>query len=109
MGERAVSNQPATKKDISQMKKLTREAPEAGAIGLSIGRSDFHKSSKGEWTPGSEAGKSELVGIASAFKGLKHGVLQAVNGFDMLRPEDNFDKEFDLMEDFFMTASSHKG
>jgi len=109
MGERAVSNQPATTKDISQMKELTREALEAGAIGFSIGRSDFHKSSEGEWTPGSEAGKSELVGIASAFKGLKHGVLQAVNDFDMLRPEDNFDKEFDLMEDFFMAASSHKG
>ena len=90
------------------MKELTREALEAGAIGFSIGRSDFHKSSKGEWTPGSEAGKSELVGIASAFKGLKHGVLQAVNDFDMLRPEDNFDKEFDLMEDFFMAASAAK-
>ena len=83
MGERAVSNEPATKIDISQMKQLTRDALEAGAIGFSIGRSDFHKSSKGEWTPGSEAGKSELIGIASAFRGLKHGVLQAVNDFDM--------------------------
>jgi len=109
MGERAVSNEPATKIDISQMKQLTRDALEAGAIGFSIGRSDFHKSSKGEWTPGSEAGKSELIGIASAFKGLKHGVLQAVNDFDMLRPEDNFDKEFDLMKDFFMAAPNHKG
>lgn len=109
MGERAVSNEPATKIDISQMKQLTRDALEAGAIGFSIGRSDFHKSSKGEWTPGSEAGKSELIGIASAFRGLKHGVLQAVNDFDMLRPEDNFDKEFDLMKDFFMAAPNHKG
>ena len=109
MGERAVSNEPATKIDISQMKQLTRDALEAGAIGFSIGRSDFHKSSKGEWTPGSEAGKSELIGIASAFRGLKHGVLQAVNDFDMLRPGDNFDKEFDLMKDFFMAAPNHKG
>ena len=73
MGDRAVFNQPANDRDISQMQELTREALKAGALGFSIGRSDFHKSSDGAWTPGSEAGKDELVGIAGAFKDVDHG------------------------------------
>lgn len=112
MGERAVYNQAATQDDIAQMRALTREALEAGAMGFSIGRSDFHKSSNGDWTPGSEAGKDELVGIAQAFNGLGHGVLQVVNDFDMLREGESFETEFDLMEAFFRAGQNgglHKG
>ena len=60
MGDRAVFNQPANADDITKMENLVREAMDAGAIGLSTGRSDFHKSSDGGWTPASEAGKDEL-------------------------------------------------
>ncbi|WP_371397614.1 amidohydrolase family protein [Fretibacter rubidus] len=109
MGDRAVHDQPANDDDITAMKKLTREALNAGALGFSLGRSDFHKSSDGEWTPGSEAGKDELVGIASAFEGLGHGVLQAVNDFDMLRPGETFETEFDLMEAFFRAGGGRPG
>jgi len=109
MGERAVYNEPANEADIAKMRKLTREALEAGALGFSIGRSDFHKSSDGDWTPGSEAGKDELVGIAEAFQGLDHGVLQVVNDFDMLRPGESFETEFDLMEAFYRAGHGHKG
>ena len=109
MGDRAVFNEPANDSDIAKMRELTREALEAGALGFSIGRSDFHKSSDGAWTPGSEAGKDELVGIAQAFKGLDHGVLQVVNDFDMLRPGESFETEFDLMEAFYRAGHGHKG
>jgi len=109
MGDRAVFNQPANDDDIAEMRKLTREALEAGAIGFAIGRSDFHKSSDGDWTPGSEAGKDELVGIASAFEGLNHGVLQVVNDFDMLREGETFETEFDLMEAFFRAGHGRPG
>ena len=109
MGDRAVYNQPANEGDIAQMRALTREAIKAGAVGFSLGRSDFHKSSDGEWTPGSEAGKDELVGIANAFKGLDHGVLQVVNDFDMLRPGESFETEFDLMEAFFRAGHGRPG
>jgi len=109
MGDRAVFNEPANDSDIAKMRELTREALEAGALGFSIGRSDFHKSSDGEWTPGSEAGKDELVGIAQAFEGLDHGVLQVVNDFDMLRPGESFETEFDLMEAFYRAGHGHKG
>lgn len=98
MGDRAVCNEQATETDIAAMRKLTREALEAGAIGFSTGRSDIHRSADGEWTPSSEATAEELAGIANAFKGLSHGVLQAVNDFDLEREGDAFDKEFDILE-----------
>ena len=109
MGDRAVFNHPANAHDIAQMKATLREALDAGAIGFSTGRSDFHKSADGDWTPASEAGVDELVGLASAFDGLSHGVLQAVNDFDMLREGETFDTEFDLMEAFFRAGGNHKG
>ncbi|MGB0907734.1 MAG: N-acyl-D-amino-acid deacylase family protein [Maricaulaceae bacterium] len=101
MGDRAVFDEPANDTDIAAMKSIVREALEAGAVGFSTGRSDVHKTSDGDWTPSSEASTAELVGIASAFQGLGHGVLQAVNDFDMVREEDNFDKEFAIMAEFF--------
>ncbi|WOJ96577.1 amidohydrolase family protein [Congregibacter brevis] len=98
MGDRAVCNEPATETDIAAMRKITREALEAGAIGFSTGRSDVHRSADGDWTPSSEATTEELAGIASAFVGLSHGTLQAVNDFDLEREGDAFDKEFDILE-----------
>ncbi len=101
MGERAMFNEVATEDDIEAMKELVREALDAGAIGLSIGRSDAHKTADGDWTPSSEAEEAELVGLASVLAEKDKGVLQVVNDFDMMRPGHTFDKEFDLMEAFF--------
>lgn len=98
MGDRAVCNEQASETDIVAMRNITREALEAGAIGFSTGRSDIHRSADGQWTPSSEATAEELAGIASAFSGLSHGVLQAVNDFDLEREGDAFDKEFDILE-----------
>jgi len=98
MGDRAVCNEQATETDIATMRRLAREALEAGAIGFSTGRSDIHRSADGDWTPSSEATAEELAGIASAFEGLDHGVLQAVNDFDLEREGDAFDREFDILE-----------
>ena len=100
MGERAVFNEKATPQDITEMQRLTREALEAGAIGFSTGRSDVHRSADGEWTPASEATTEELSGIARAFDGVGHGVLQAVNDFNLERDGDMFDEEFDIIESF---------
>lgn len=108
MGDRAVFDQQATDTDIKEMRKLTREALEAGAVGFSTGRSDAHRTSDGDWTPTSEAHPSELAGIASAFNGLNYGVLHAVNDFDQERPGDQFDQEFDILETYFRAAPGHK-
>ncbi|MEO0367800.1 MAG: amidohydrolase family protein [Pseudomonadota bacterium] len=109
MGDRAVFDEPANDDDIKAMQDIVREAMQAGAVGFSTGRSDVHKTSDGEWTPASEASKEELVGIATAFQGLDYGVLQAVNDFDMVRPQDNFDKEFELMEAYFKASGGRPG
>lgn len=98
MGERAVHSEAATEDDIAKMRALTREAMEAGAVGFTTGRTDVHKTAKGDWTPSSEATVKELTGIASALQGLGHGVLQAVSDFDLEREGDSFDEEFDVIE-----------
>ncbi len=105
MGERAVFDEQANADDITRMQQLTREALEAGAIGFSTGRSDVHRSADGAWTPASEATAEELQGIAKAFDGLDHGVLQAVNDFNLERDGDQFDEEFDLLENFARAAN----
>ena len=98
MGERAFTQQVADANDIAAMRALVREALDAGAAGWSSGRSDNHRTSEGKETPASEATAAELTGIASAFRGLGHGVIQMVSDFDVLKGPERFDAEFDLVE-----------
>jgi N-acyl-D-aspartate/D-glutamate deacylase len=98
MGERAVAQQAATPEDIAAMRAIVREALRCGAAGFSTGRTDNHRTAAGQETPASEAGAAELCGIAAAFEGLDHGVVQVVSDFDLLRGPQNFDREFDLVE-----------
>lgn len=104
MGDRGAAQEPATPEDVATMRDLCREALEAGAIGFSTGRTDNHRTVEGKWTPSSESTASELAGIASAFDGLGHGVIQAVSDFDMLRDANRFEPEFDILES--MAAAS---
>jgi len=105
MGDRGAAQEPATGNDIAAMRDLCREALEAGAIGFSTGRTDNHRTSEGKWTPSSESATAELQGLASAFDGLGHGVIQAVSDFDMLRDPGRFDEEFDVLES--MATATH--
>ena len=98
MGERAFTQPAAGAQDIAAMRALVREALAAGAVGWSTGRSDNHRTSEGKETPASEATAAELCGIASAFEGLSHGVIQMVSDFDVLKGPQRFDAEFDLVE-----------
>jgi N-acyl-D-aspartate/D-glutamate deacylase len=107
MGERAIAEEPATEADIAAMREATRDALLAGAVGFSTGRTDNHRTSRGKPTPASEASARELVGIAGAFAGLSHGVLQAVSDFDMMAGEDRFDAEFDVLERMVEAADGH--
>ncbi|MHA6289570.1 N-acyl-D-amino-acid deacylase family protein [Maricaulis sp. CAU 1757] len=99
MGDRAVHSEPANDHDIAEMRRLTREALEAGAVGFATGRSDVHKTADGDWTPSSEATRAELTGIAGAFDGLAHGVVQAVSDFNLERGEQDFDEEWSIIAD----------
>jgi N-acyl-D-aspartate/D-glutamate deacylase len=107
MGERALADQAATDAEIDQMRALTRRALQAGAVGFSTGRSDNHRTARGQATPASEADARELCGIAGAFAGLGHGVLQAVSDFDCLVTDANFHAEFDIIEAMAAAADGH--
>jgi len=98
MGERAVAQQVATADDIAAMSSLLHEALQAGAAGFSTGRSDNHRTSEGKETPAAEATAAELVGLAGAFDGIAHGVLQVVSDFNLLQGPQGFDAEFELVE-----------
>lgn len=104
MGERAVADEPATPEDIAAMRRLVRESMDAGAVGFSTGRSDNHRSARGLPTPASEAAGAELAGIAEAFVGLDHGVLQAVSDYDMMQGDEHFHGEFDVLEQMVAAA-----
>lgn len=104
MGERAAADEDATEEDIAEMRRLVREALEAGAVGFSTGRSDNHRSSLGEATPASEASTQELAGIAEAFVGLDHGVLQFVNDFNILQGDEHFPREMDVVMQMLRAA-----
>ena len=98
MGERARAHELATAEDIAAMQALLREALEAGAVGWSTGRSDNHRTSRGHDTPAANAHADELAGLAGAFQGLSHGVIQVVSDFNLLQGPATFDAEFDLVE-----------
>lgn len=107
MGERGLAGEPATEDDIAAMRALLRAALEAGAVGFSTGRTDNHRSATGAATPAAEANVRELVGLAGAFAGLRHGVLQAVSDFDMAAGPERFDAEFDVIEAMARAADGH--
>lgn len=104
MGDRALAQQAATADDIQAMRAVVREALQAGAVGFSTGRTDNHRTARGQETPAAEASMDELTGIARAFEGLGHGVLQVVSDFDLMRGPQRFDTEFDLVEAMARTS-----
>ena len=104
MGERAFGQPVASADDIAAMRALVREALLAGALGVSTGRTDNHRTAEGRETPAAEAGAAELTGIASAFGGLGRGVIQLVSDFDVLKGPERFDAEFDLVEQIARAA-----
>lgn len=107
MGERAFAGSAANEDDIEKMRALVREGLAAGAAGFSTGRTDNHRSVDGSATPSAEATVRELGGIAKAFAGLGHGVLQAVSDFDMEKSAARFDEEFDVLEKMAEAAGGH--
>lgn len=104
MGERGLAREVPTDDDVQRMRAIVREALLAGAVGFSTGRSDNHKSARGEDTPAAEADARELCGIAQAFRDVGRGVVQAVSDFDMTLGPERFDAEYTLLEQMAKAA-----
>ena len=78
MGERAMRHEAASEADIAEMKRLLREALDAGAVGFSAARILEHKSASGEHVPGTFAEERELTGLAETLAESRSGVFQFV-------------------------------
>lgn len=95
MGERAINREEANLQDLAQMKRLTSEALDAGAMGLGTSRMSFHRTSKGELIPSLGAAEEELHVIAEAMTEADKGILQFVS---VMSP-DLVEEEFGLMRE----------
>ena len=77
MGDRCYDD--ATEQDMAEMRSITREALEAGALGFSTSRIYLHVDKHGNLVPGTRAAGEEIKMIGSAFEGLDHGTIEFVS------------------------------
>lgn len=78
MGQRALDLEPANADDRAIMRRLAKEAVEAGAIGFSTSRSISHQAVDGSLIPSFAAEEDELREIALGLADAGRGVLQAI-------------------------------
>lgn len=79
MGERGARNEEATAEDLAAMTSLTRQAMDAGALGLSTSRTAFHRSrSADEPMPGTYASAEEIAALVEAVAASGRGVIEMI-------------------------------
>ena len=90
MGDRGPAHEVATPEEIADMKRVVREAIDAGALGFSTSRTEKHRDVDGKVTPSITAHADELTGIATALRESGKGVLQGISDFY------DFEEEFSM-------------
>jgi N-acyl-D-aspartate/D-glutamate deacylase len=78
MGERSLTEEPATDGDIETMAKVLDEAISSGALGFSTSRSFLHTVPDGTPLPGTFALPAELAGLADVLRARDAGVIEVV-------------------------------
>ena len=76
MGKRGAAKEPATPEDMDRMRLLTKEAIDAGAIGVASSRMMYHRTKAGEQIPSFQAADAELDSIAQGMADAGNGVIQ---------------------------------
>jgi N-acyl-D-amino-acid deacylase len=76
MGDRAL--EAPTADDIEAMQRAVADGLDAGALGLSFGRTAGHRSATGEYVPGTFSEEDELAALMAAMAKSGTGVLQVV-------------------------------
>ena len=76
MGTRGANLEPPTDADLAEMRRLTREAIEAGALGVSSSRNLFHRFRSGAHAPSVKTELDELLALAGGLKDAGAGVFQ---------------------------------
>lgn len=76
MGDAGSENDDATPEQIEEMKQLTIEGLQAGALGFSTSRTPLHRSASGNLVAGTFAQVDELKAFGQALKEAGHGVYE---------------------------------
>lgn len=99
MGARGAAREPPTKADLQEMRRLTTEAVQAGALGVSTSRNMLHRSRSGALAPSLHSEQAELEALALGLRDAGAGVFQII-------PEVFGDAraEFQLMRSLAQTA-----
>jgi N-acyl-D-aspartate/D-glutamate deacylase len=77
MGERGI-DQPATDADLSVMRRLVKEAIDAGAFGVTTSRTLAHRFRDGRPAPSVHTPEDELLALADGLRDAGKGVFQVV-------------------------------
>ena len=78
MGERGANLEPPTPEDLAEMRRLTREAIEAGAVGVSTSRQLAHRFRDGRPAPSTTTEVEELKALALGLRDAGAGVFQLI-------------------------------
>jgi N-acyl-D-amino-acid deacylase len=89
MGERGADLEPPTADDLDAMRRLTCEAVQAGALGVSTSRNFAHRFKSGRLAPSVSTEDSEILALADGLSDADAGVFQLVPNTEKT-PEDQF-------------------
>jgi len=78
MGERGAAREPANDDDLAKMRRLAKEAIEAGALGFATSRTFIHRTASGQQIPSFDASDAELSAIAEGLADAGDGIIQVV-------------------------------
>ncbi len=81
MGERSLSDEPATAEELQRMSDIVAESVAGGAVGFSTSRILLHKVPDGRLVPGTLAPIDEYLAMADGLNAGGGGIFQAVNDF----------------------------
>jgi N-acyl-D-amino-acid deacylase len=81
MGERSLSDEPPTPKELDWMRAIVEESIAGGAVGFSTSRILLHVVPDGRFVPGTLAPIDEYLAIADGMNAAGGGLFQAVNDF----------------------------
>ncbi|KEQ53198.1 N-acyl-D-amino-acid deacylase family protein [Sphingobium chlorophenolicum] len=99
MGERGANLEPPTQEDLAEMRRLTAEAIQAGALGVTTSRSYAHQFRDGRPAPSVKSEDQEVLALAQGLRDAGKGVFQMVPSYDVTAAE-----RMDLLDDIARTS-----
>lgn len=99
MGERGANLEPPTQDDLAEMRRLTTQAIQAGALGVTTSRSYAHQFRDGRPAPSVKSEDQEVLALAEGLRDAGKGVFQMVPSYDVTAAE-----RMDLLDDIARTS-----